>query len=103
MSLNDPQWGRGGGSGEGGDGQRPQRRPDSHEGPPDLEELWHELSRRLGNLFGGGGGGGGDGGSDLWRAGLGVTVGVPEVSLPASGVGVGVAVAVRSASGMDSS
>jgi membrane protease subunit HflK len=73
MSLNDPQWGRGGGSGEGGDGQRPQRRPDSHEGPPDLEELWHELTRRLGNLFGGGGASGGDGGSELWRAGLGVT------------------------------
>jgi len=74
MSLNDPQWGRGGGSGEGGDGQRPPRRSNGHEGPPDLEELWRELSRRLGNLFGGGGaGGGGDGGSELWRAGLGVS------------------------------
>lgn len=41
--------------------------------------------------------------SEVVGAGLGVTVGVPEVSLPASGVGVGVAVAVRSASGMDSS
>jgi modulator of FtsH protease HflK len=72
MSLNDPQWGRGGGTGDGGDGQRPQRRPDGQDGPPDLEELWRELNRRLGGLFGSGGGGPGDGGSELWRAGLGV-------------------------------
>ena len=52
MSQNDPQWGRGGGSGDAGDGQRPPRRPDSQDGPPDLEELWRELNRRLGNLFG---------------------------------------------------
>ncbi|HEV3020762.1 MAG TPA: FtsH protease activity modulator HflK [Burkholderiaceae bacterium] len=74
MSLNDPQWGRGGGSGEGGDGQRPPRRPNGHEGPPDLEELWRELNRRLGSLFGSGGGGGGGGGSELWRAGVGVAM-----------------------------
>jgi membrane protease subunit HflK len=73
MSQNDPQWGRGGGSGEPGEGQRPHRRPDGHEGPPDLEELWRELNRRLGGLFGSsGGGGGGDGGSEMWRAVLGV-------------------------------
>jgi len=72
MSLNDPQWGRGGGSGESGDAQRPQRRPNGQEGPPDLEELWRELNRRLGGLFGSGPGGTGNGGSDLWRAGLGV-------------------------------
>jgi len=41
--------------------------------------------------------------SEVVGAGLGVTVGVPGVSLPGAGVGVGVAVAVRSASGMDSS
>jgi len=58
MSLNDPQWGRGGGSGDGGDGQRP-RRPNGQDGPPDLEELWRELSRRVGNLFGSAPGGGG--------------------------------------------
>jgi membrane protease subunit HflK len=72
MSLNDPQWGRGGGSGDAGDGQRPQRRPDGQEGPPDLEELWRELNRRLGRLFGSTPGGPGDGGSELWRALLGV-------------------------------
>jgi modulator of FtsH protease HflK len=72
MSLNDPQWGRGAGSSDGGNGQRPSRRPSDQDGPPDLEELWRELNRRLGGLFGGGSGGGG-GGSDLWRAGLGVS------------------------------
>ncbi|MBV8210286.1 MAG: FtsH protease activity modulator HflK [Burkholderiaceae bacterium] len=55
--MNDPQWGRGGGSGDGGDGQRP-RRPNGQDGPPDLEELWRELSRRVGNLFGSAPGGG---------------------------------------------
>jgi membrane protease subunit HflK len=72
MSLNDPQWGRGGGSGDGGDGQRPHRRPNGQDGPPDLEELWRELNRRLGGLFGSGPGGPGGGGSDAWRAVLGV-------------------------------
>ena len=72
MSLNDPQWGRGGGSGDAGDGQRPQRRPDGQDGPPDLEELWRELNRRLGGLFGSGSGGPDGGGSEAWRAVLGV-------------------------------
>jgi modulator of FtsH protease HflK len=51
MSLNDPNWGRQGGSrGPGGGNQ----------GPPDLDELWRSFNRRLGELFGrrrGGGGG----------------------------------------------
>ncbi len=72
MSLNDPQWGRGGGSGDAGEGQRPQRRPNGQDGPPDLEELWRELNRRLGGLFGSSPGGPGDGGSEAWRAVLGV-------------------------------
>jgi membrane protease subunit HflK len=72
MSLNDPQWGRGGGSGDAGDGQRPKRRPNGQDGPPDLEELWRELNRRLGGLFGSTPGGPGDGGSEAWRAMLGV-------------------------------
>ncbi len=51
MSLNDPQWGKRGGKG----------------GPPDLDEIWRNLSRRLSELFGrsaggGDGGGPGDGG-----------------------------------------
>ncbi len=40
MSLNDPQWGkRGGGSGGGG-------------GPPDLDEIWRNVNRRMSELFG---------------------------------------------------
>ena len=38
MSLNDPQWGkRGGGGGQGG--------------PPDLDEIWRNVNRRVNNLF----------------------------------------------------
>jgi membrane protease subunit HflK len=73
MSLNDPQWGRGGGSGGNNDeGERePPRRPQhpGNDGPPDLEELWRDFNRRLNGLFGkkgsgasrGNGGGGGFG------------------------------------------
>lgn len=60
MSLNDPQWGRGGGSGndrpDGDDDRR--RRPSSQDGPPDLDELWRDFNRRLNSLFGKRGGGG---------------------------------------------
>jgi membrane protease subunit HflK len=35
MSLNDPQWGKRGNG-----------------GPPDLDEIWRNLSRRLNELFG---------------------------------------------------
>ena len=38
MSLNDPQWGKRGGGGQ--------------SGPPDLDEIWRNVNRRLGNLFG---------------------------------------------------
>jgi membrane protease subunit HflK len=47
MSLNDPNWGRGGSRGPGG-----------NQGPPDLDELWRSFNRRLNELFGGRGGGG---------------------------------------------
>ncbi|MCW5604493.1 MAG: FtsH protease activity modulator HflK [Burkholderiales bacterium] len=47
LSLNDPQWGR---------------RPGGNQGPPDLDEIWRNLNRRLNRLLGGKGGGG-DGGS----------------------------------------
>ena len=44
MSLNDPNWGRGGGNrGPGGGNQ----------GPPDLDELWRSFNRKLNDLFGG--------------------------------------------------
>jgi membrane protease subunit HflK len=49
MSLNDPQWGKRGNSG----------------GPPDLDEIWRNVNRRLNDLFGrkgGDEGGGGNGG-----------------------------------------
>ena len=36
MSLNDPQWGRGG-----------------NDGPPDLDELWRRFNQKLNSLFGG--------------------------------------------------
>jgi len=43
MSLNDPNWGRGGGNrGPGGGNQ----------GPPDLDELWRTFNRKLNSLFG---------------------------------------------------
>ena len=42
MSLNDPNWGRGGSRGPGG----------GHQGPPDLDELWRNFNRRLSELFG---------------------------------------------------
>jgi modulator of FtsH protease HflK len=82
MSLNDPQWGRGGGSGgSNGDGEReaPRRpqRPNS-DGPPDLEELWRDFNRRLNGLFGrkgsgsrGGGGGFGNLGASPRGTGIG--------------------------------
>ena len=62
MSLNDPQWGNRGNDNSGGNngGKRP------NQGPPDLEELWRDLNRRLSGLFdkkGGSGGNGGNGGN----------------------------------------
>lgn len=57
MSLNDPQWGNRGNDDSGG------RRP--NQGPPDLEQLWRDVNRRLAGLFDkkrAGGDRGGDGG-----------------------------------------
>ncbi|MCC6610602.1 MAG: FtsH protease activity modulator HflK [Burkholderiales bacterium] len=48
MSLNDPQWGRKGGGGPGG-----------NQGPPDLDELWRSFNQRLNSIFRRGGGGSG--------------------------------------------
>jgi len=43
MSLNDPNWGRGGGNrGPGGGNQ----------GPPDLDEIWRNVNRKITELFG---------------------------------------------------
>ena len=48
MSLNDPQWGKRGNS----------------SGPPDLDEIWRNVNRRLNDLFGRKGAGGDDSGGD---------------------------------------
>ncbi len=59
MSLNDPQWGNRGN--DGGGGKRP------NQGPPDLEQLWRDLNRRLSGIFDrkrAGGDPGGDRGGD---------------------------------------
>jgi membrane protease subunit HflK len=48
MSLNDPQWGK---------------RNNAQGGPPDLDEIWRNLQRRLAALFGQRGNDGGSGGS----------------------------------------
>ena len=91
FNLNDPRWGRGDDKGEGGqrpdserpspdNSQRPRGRDQNPSGqPPDLDELWRDLNRKLSGLFGGGGSrgpasGGGNGGfqPDMKNAGVGV-------------------------------
>ncbi|MEZ5652296.1 MAG: FtsH protease activity modulator HflK [Burkholderiaceae bacterium] len=51
-SLNDPGWGRN--QQGGGDNQRPGNN-NQGDGPPDLDELWRDLNRRLNGMFGRGG------------------------------------------------
>jgi modulator of FtsH protease HflK len=80
FNLNDPRWGRGGDSGQGGEqggsdngrqeergpqrDPRPPRGQGPNQGPPDLDELWRDFNRKLGGLLGNRGGGrGGQGGS----------------------------------------
>ena len=45
LSINDPQWGSRD-KGDAGRGRRPEQ------GPPDLEEIWRDLNRRIGEVFG---------------------------------------------------
>lgn len=93
FNLNDPRWGRGE-DGKSEEGGRPEERPSlpqsgqrggdqrpSNGQPPDLDELWRDLNRKLGDLFGpknGGGRGPGNGGPgggfqpDMKNAGVGV-------------------------------
>jgi len=62
MSLNDPRWGN-----QGNDNDR----EGPKEGPPDLDDLWRDVNRRLGGLFGRRNGGGGhDGGQSSGGGGL---------------------------------
>jgi membrane protease subunit HflK len=95
MSLNDPKWGRGGSGGsDDGEGSReePRRaqRPKG-DGPPDLEELWRDLNRRLGGLFGSKGGprrtNGSGGGFNLGSRGTGF--GVAALGLVAALIWIG--------------
>ena len=67
MSLNDPQWGKRGAG-----------------GPPDLDEIWRNVNRRMNELFGRKGGGGDDGAGGGGR----------RPALPLSGVGILVALVV---------
>jgi membrane protease subunit HflK len=67
MSLNDPQWGKRGSG-----------------GPPDLDEIWRNFSRRLNDFFGRRAGGSGEGGDGGGGGGL-------RPRLPFSGVGILVA------------
>lgn len=91
FNLNDPRWGRGEDKAEDGSRPEPERPPALPAGgrgrdsgptgqPPDLDELWRDLNRKLGGLFGnknGGsrGPGGGNGGGfqpDMKSAGVGI-------------------------------
>ena len=93
FNLNDPRWGRGEDN-KSEEGGRPEDRPGippsgnrggepprgNNAQPPDLDELWRDLNRKLGGLFGSkNGGGAGRGGSsgggfqpDMKNAGVGV-------------------------------
>lgn len=72
FNLNDPRWGRDD-EGSRPNAERPPRADEPHpteppqrprpsssgDGPPDLDELWRDFNRKLGDLFGGNNGGGG--------------------------------------------
>lgn len=96
FNLNDPRWGRGDdGNGAGGNGgqepppparppytppennNRPSQRP-GNGGAPDLDELWQDLNKKLGGLFGGKGNGGG-----------GRNAGGPQPEFKGAGIGIG--------------
>ncbi|WP_291478089.1 FtsH protease activity modulator HflK [Acidovorax sp.] len=91
FNLNDPRWGRGEDKAEDGSRPEPERPPAPPAGgrgrdsgptgqPPDLDELWRDLNRKLGGLFGNKNGGSrGPGGSngggfqpDMKSAGVGI-------------------------------
>lgn len=95
FSINDPRWGR---------GQRDENAPgraqdqrssgkDGQDGPPELDELWHDFNRRINRLFGrkGGGDGSGPGPANVnhgrgGHLGLGIVIGVLVAIYLASGV-----------------
>jgi modulator of FtsH protease HflK len=75
MSLNDPQWGKRG----------------NNSGPPDLDEIWRNVNRRMNELFGrrrettDGGDGGGGGGMRLPIGGAGLLISLVVLIWLASG------------------
>ncbi|MFN7855262.1 MAG: protease modulator HflK N-terminal domain-containing protein, partial [Acidovorax sp.] len=97
FNLNDPRWGRGDDKSE--DDARPdsrptgpasgqrgnEQRPSSGGQPPDLDELWRDLNRKLGAVFGSRGGGG-DGRNGAGGSGSG---GGFQPDMKSAGVGVG--------------
>ncbi len=106
FNLNDSKWGRGDDKddaakpSEGSEAPPPQPPPQKprgpNQGPPDLEELWRDVSKKLGGLFGGPRGPratppGGDGGSGfqpgMKNAGMGVGLIVGVVALIWLGTG----------------
>ena len=98
FNLNDPRWGRG--EDDSGERARPDKdRPDSQpprasggQTPPDLDELWRDLNRKLGKLFGNGKGGGSPGhGNGNGGSGGG---GGYQPDMKSAGVGIGVIAAI---------
>jgi len=89
MSLNDPRWGN-----QGNDNDR----EGPKEGPPDLDDLWRDVNRRLGGLFGrrGGGNGSSDGGQGSGGGGGGLS---PKQFSGGIGVLIILALGVWAASG----
>lgn len=96
FNLNDPRWGRSEGKSEEGgiSDDRPSsppnagprggdQRPNNGQQPPDLDELWRDLNRKLGKLFGGKNGGG-------HRPDGGGSGGGFQPNMKSAGVGVGV-------------
>jgi membrane protease subunit HflK len=88
MSLNDHGWGNKPDGSKGG-GERGDK-----QGPPDLDDLWRDMNRRLSGLFGNknstqrGQGGGGYGGNSS---------GMPPISARQFGGGIGIVIAVVAA------
>lgn len=97
FNLNDPRWGRGGDDRGEGSAEEPVRdaRPKNSKAgaqPPDLDELWSDLNRRLSGIFGNKrGGNSGSGGStppDMKNAGIGVGLILGVLALIWLGTGI---------------
>ncbi len=107
FNLNDPRWGRGDDKPNEPEEKPEARRPEgeqrpyepprntpnrggNNQGPPDLDELWRDLNRKLGSLFGGRGGAGpGRNGSGGGMGGGGF-----QPDMKSAGIGVGLIAAV---------